>query len=133
MDVFFFLENGTRTAEETKKKRLSFSLSLATNNRFYCLTTIISSYGERTVMPNYRDADLIIQNDTQTADSINSLQPALNKNILSELEEIKEIRDIHVLNRCSDHHSISGRQDFLTGGWRLPFNKTICVSYGNRI
>ena len=94
----FFWKMALEQLKRDKKKTIVVFLSLATSlTVFYCLTTIISSYGERTVMPNYRDADLIIQNDTQTADSINSLQPALNKNILSELEEIKEIRDIHVL------------------------------------
>ena len=94
----FFWKMALEQLKRDKKKTIVVFLSLATSlTVFYCLTTIISSYGERTVMPNYRDADLIIQNDTQTADSINSLQPALNKNILSELEEIKGIRDIHVL------------------------------------
>ena len=62
-----------------KKKVIVVFLSLATSlSVFYCLTTIISSYGDRTVMPNYWDADLIVENDTQTAEDMDSLLPALD-------------------------------------------------------
>ena len=64
--------------KKDKKKTLVVLLSLAVSlSVFYCLTTIISSYGERTVMPNYQDADLILRNDTQTPEDLSSLQPAL--------------------------------------------------------
>ena len=94
----FFWKMAMEQLNRDKKKTIVVFLSLATSlTVFYCLTTIISSYGERTVMPNYRDADLIIQNDTQTADDIDSLQPALNTDILSGLENMEEIQEIHVL------------------------------------
>ena len=64
---------------------------------FYCLTTIISSYGERTIMPNYQDADLILRNDTQTPEDLSSLQPALDPALLTELQAMDGIQEIHAL------------------------------------
>lgn len=94
----FFWKMAMDHLKRGKKKTIVVFLSLATSlTVFYCLTTIIGSYGERTVMPNYWDADLIIQNDTQTANDLDSLQPALNTDILSKLKEYKEIQEIHAL------------------------------------
>lgn len=60
---------------------MSLSMSLII---FLCLTTIINTYGERTVYPNYWDADFIIGNSTQTIEDVNSLQLAIDKEFLSE-------------------------------------------------
>ena len=84
--------------KKDKKKTLVVLLSLAVSlSVFYCLTTIISSYGERTVMPNYQDADLILRNDTQTPEDLSSLQPALDPALLTELQAMDGIQAIHAL------------------------------------
>ena len=81
-----------------KKKAIVVFLSLATSlSVFYCLTTIISSYGDRTVMPNYWDADLIVKNDTQTAEDMDSLQPALDEEMFTKLENLEGIERIHTV------------------------------------
>ena len=81
---------------KNKKKSTVTFLSLAVSlSVFYCLTTIISSHGTRTVAANYWDADLTIRNSTQTAEDINSLKPALDGIFLEALKKIEGIRELH--------------------------------------
>ncbi|MDO4281873.1 MAG: FtsX-like permease family protein [Peptococcaceae bacterium] len=81
-----------------KKKTLVVLLSLATSlSVFYCLTTIISSQGERTVLPNYWNADFVIQNQTQTTEDINSLQPAITDTFVKDIEGLDGIKDVHLV------------------------------------
>ena len=54
----FFWRMAFEQFKKDKKKTVVVLLSLATSlSVFYCLTTIISSQGERTVLPNYWNAD----------------------------------------------------------------------------
>lgn len=79
-----------------KKKTIIVFLSLATSlSVFYCLTTLINSQGERTVIPNYWDADLIIRNYTQTENDINSLEPAIDSQLVSSLSNLDGVKEIH--------------------------------------
>ena len=88
------LEHGLGTDRKNKKKSTVTFLSLAVSlSVFYCLTTIISSHGTRTVAANYWDADLTIRNSTQTAEDINSLKPALDGIFLEALKKIEGIRN----------------------------------------
>ena len=81
-----------------KKKSAVVFLSLAASlSVFCCLTTIISSHGSRTVVPNYWDADLTIRNSTQTTEEINSLKPVLDGRFLDELKKIEGIRELHMV------------------------------------
>lgn len=81
-----------------KKKSAVVFLSLALSlSVFYCLTTIISSHGTRTVVPNYWDADMTIRNSTQTTEDINSLKPALDGRFLDEIKKIEGIRELHMV------------------------------------
>ena len=80
------------------KKKVVVFLSLATSlSVFYCLTTIISSQGERTVMQNFWGADYIIRNDTQTSEDIASIQPAINDEFLADIDKIDGIKEIHAV------------------------------------
>lgn len=93
----FFWRMAVEQLKKDKKKMVVF-LSLATSlSVFYCLTTIISSQGERTVLPNYWDADYVIRNDTQTSEEIASLQPAINDEFLTAIEKIDGIKEIHAV------------------------------------
>ena len=86
---------GNRSEKNKKKSTVTF-LSLAVSlSVFYCLTTLISSHGTRTVAANYWDADLTIRNSTQTAEDINSLKPALDGIFLEALKKIEGIRELH--------------------------------------
>ena len=81
-----------------KKKTVVVLLSLATSlSVFYCLTTIISSQGERTVLPNYWNADFIVQNQTQTTENINSLKPAIEDSFVEKIEKMDGMKDIHLV------------------------------------
>lgn len=84
--------------QKDKKKTVVVLLSLATSlSVFYCLTTIISSQGERTVMPNYWNADFIVQNQTQVTEDIASLQPAIEDYFIEELRKMDGIKDFHIV------------------------------------
>ena len=84
--------------KKDKKKTVVVLLSLATSlSVFYCLTTIISSQGERTVLPNYWNADFVIQNQTQTTEDINSLKPAIADSFVEEIRKMDGIKDFHLV------------------------------------
>lgn len=94
----FFWRMAMKQLRKDRKKTVIVLLSLATSlSVFYCLTTIISSQGGRTVLPNYMDADLIVRNHTQTTGDINSLKPAIDDSFIEELEAMEGVRDIHVV------------------------------------
>lgn len=119
--------------KKDKKKTTIVFLSLATSLIiFYCLTTMIGSQGERTVYPNYWDADLIVTNHTQTTDDIASLQPAINETFISELEKMEGIACLHVVRGIpvSFPYDADGFSDFWIKGYTqikpyLPYADTI--------
>lgn len=84
--------------KKDKKKTVVVLLSLAISlSVFYCLTTIISSQGERTVLPNYWNADFAVQNQTQTTENINSLKPAIEDSFVEKIEKMDGMKDIHLV------------------------------------
>lgn len=81
----FFWRMAFEQFKKDKKKTVVVLLSLAISlSVFYCLTTIISSQGERTVLPNYWNADFVVQNQTQTTENINSLKPAIEDSFVEK-------------------------------------------------
>lgn len=84
--------------KKDKKKTAIVFLSLATSFIvFYCLTTIVDSQGERTVYPNYWDADFIVQNATQTTEDVESLQPALGESFTSDIKKVEGVKEVHAV------------------------------------
>lgn len=94
----FFWRMAFEQFKKDKKKTVVVLLSLATSlSVFYCLTTIISSQGERTVLPNYWNADFVVQNQTQTTEDINSLKPAISDSFVEEIRKMDGIKDLHLV------------------------------------
>lgn len=94
----FFWRMAFEQFKKDKKKTVVVLLSLATSlSVFYCLTTIISSQGERTVLPNYWNADFVVQNQTQTTEDINSLKPAIEDSFVEEIRKMDGIKDFHIV------------------------------------
>lgn len=84
--------------KKEKRKSAVVFLSLSTSLIvFLCLTTIISSQGERTVYPNYWDADFIVHNLTLKSEDINSLQPAIDNTFVSDIQNTKGINEVHAM------------------------------------
>ncbi len=94
----FFWRLAFEQFKKDKKKTVVVLLSLAISlSVFYCLTTIISSQGERTVLPNYWNADFVVQNQTQTTENINSLKPAIEDSFVEKIEKMDGMKDIHLV------------------------------------
>lgn len=94
----FFWRMAFEQFKKDKKKTIVVLLSLATSlSVFYCLTTIISSQGERTVLPNYWNANFVVQNQTQTTEDINSLKPAISDSFVEEIRKMDGIKDLHLV------------------------------------
>lgn len=94
----FFWRMALEQFKKDKKKTVVVLLSLSTSlSVFYCLTTIISSQGERTVLPNYWNADLVVQNRTQTTEDIDSLQPAIEDSFIEEIGKMDGIKEVHLV------------------------------------
>ena len=109
--------------KKDKKKTTIVFLSLAVSlTVFYCLTTIISSQGERTVYPNYWEADFIIKNDTQTTEDFESLQPAINEDFITELNQIEGIREIHMVKGIPVIYPY--QPDGFSGSWIKGYTDT---------
>lgn len=51
----------------------------------------------RTVLPNYWNADFIVQNQTQTTEDINSLKPAIEDSFVEEIRKLDGIKDFHLV------------------------------------
>lgn len=84
--------------KKDKKKTAVVFLSLAAGLMvFYCLTTIICSQGERTVYPNYWNADFILLNSTTTTEEMDSLQPAIDEEILNDIRRTGGVAEVHAL------------------------------------
>lgn len=82
----FFLSIVSRQFSKDKRKTILVLLSLtASLSVYYCLTTLITSQGKRTVLPNYFESDLIIKN----------FQDELNDDLLNEIKDIDGISKIH--------------------------------------
>ena len=91
--------NNVTISRHLKKKKsavvlLSLSMSLIV---FLCLTAVINTYGERTVYPNYWNADFIICNSTQTTEDFHSLHPAIGNDFLSEITKIDGVAEVHAM------------------------------------
>lgn len=72
----------------------SLSISLTV---FLCLSTVISSQGERNVMPLYWDADMIVRNDSETSEDDQSYQALLDEATVGEIAAIDGVDAVHVV------------------------------------
>lgn len=94
----FFWRMAFEQLKKDRKKTVVVLLSLAASlSVFYCLTTIISSQGERTVLPNYWNADFIVQNQTQITEDIDSIQPAIEDSFIEEISKMDGMKDFHIV------------------------------------
>lgn len=95
-----------------KKKTLIVFLSLATSLTVYLsLVTIIDTQGERTVFPNYMNADIIIRNDTAGISDMDSFRPIMDDEFVDEINQIDGIREIHILSGVQA--TISAENEFI--------------------
>ncbi len=82
----FFLSIVFRQFSKDKRKTAIVLLSLtASLSVYYCLTTLITSQGKRTVLPNYFESDLVIKN----------FQDDLDDNLLNQIKNVDGISSIH--------------------------------------
>lgn len=80
-----------RDRKKTVVVLASLALSLSV---FVCLQTIISSQDVRAIAPLYWDADLLIRNDSETTEDIDSYQPIL-AGLAEEIAAVPGVADVH--------------------------------------
>lgn len=80
-----------RNPKKTAVVLASLALSLSV---FICLSTVTDSQDERTVMPLYWDADLLVRNDSETSEDIDSYQPLL-EGLADEIRAVSGVDDVH--------------------------------------
>lgn len=79
-----------------KKKTGIVVLSLAASlSVFLCLVTLIESQGPRTIISNYMDADLVIQNDTMQKEEQSDWKQLLSPDFLKKVEN--QVKEMHVM------------------------------------
>lgn len=80
-----------RSPKKTAIVLASLALSLSV---FVCLSTVIDSQDERVVMPLYWDADLLVRNDSETSEDIDSYQSLL-EGLADEIAAVSGVADVH--------------------------------------
>lgn len=100
-----YLRMASDHLRKDKMKTLIVLLSLATSLTVYLsLVTIIDTQGERTVFPNYMNADMIIRNDTIIQNDMAGIsdmdlfRPIMEDEFMDEIKRIDGIREIHILS-----------------------------------
>ncbi|MGI6013157.1 MAG: FtsX-like permease family protein [Oscillospiraceae bacterium] len=79
-----------------KKKSGLVILSLATSlSVFLCLITLIESQGARTIVSNYMDMDLTIQNDTMKKEDHTQWEQLIDENFLTEMREKEGVAEVY--------------------------------------
>lgn len=89
----------TRISKDKKKTAMviaSLGISLSV---FLCMVTLIESQGARTIVSNYMDTDMVIQNDTMQMQEKSNWKPLIDDSFLQKLQEDEAIGTIHpILN-----------------------------------
>lgn len=79
-----------------KKKTLVVVLSLAASlSVFLCLITLIESQGARTLVSNYMDYDMVIENDTLKKEEQSQWEQILGTDFLQEIGDMEGVKEIH--------------------------------------
>lgn len=79
-----------------RKKTAVVVLSLGTGlSVFLCLVTLIESQGARTIVSNYMEADLVVNNDTMTMEKQDKWKPLLDSELLEEIHTDPGVREMN--------------------------------------
>lgn len=79
-----------------KRKTLVVVCSLSAGlSVFLCMSTLTSSQGERTILSNYMEADLILKNDTIGNEGENNWKPLLDDGFLGKLRRDAAVKEVH--------------------------------------
>ncbi|WP_291237060.1 ABC transporter permease [Frisingicoccus sp.] len=62
---------------------------------FLCMVTLIESQGPRTIVSDYMDADMIINNDTMQMETQDKWKPLIDDAFLTELQQNQAIQEVH--------------------------------------
>ena len=85
----------TRISKDKKKTAMviaSLGISLSV---FLCMVTLVESQGARTIVSNYMETDMIIQNDTMQMEEKSNWKPVIDDSFLQKLQEDGAIESIH--------------------------------------
>lgn len=79
-----------------KKKSVIIMLSLSVSlSVFLCLVTLLASQGARTMVRNYMDMDLVIQNDTVKKENQEDWEQILTPELIEAMRENDRIQEVH--------------------------------------
>lgn len=94
----FFWRMAFEQLKKDRTKTVIVLLSLAVSlSVFYCLTTIIVSQGERTVMPEYWDSDFVVQNQAQVPEDMDSVQNVIPDSFVEKTADMEGIQEYHIV------------------------------------
>lgn len=79
-----------------RKKSIIIMLSLAVVlSVFLCMVTLLKSQGARTMVNNYMDMDLVIQNDTVKKEDQNKWSQIFTPELLEKIKDNERIKEVH--------------------------------------
>lgn len=79
-----------------RKKTAVVVLSLgASLSVFLCLVTLIESQGARTIVSNYMEADIVLNNDTMTMEKQDKWKPLMDSEFLEQIHAGPGVREMH--------------------------------------
>lgn len=86
---------GERICKDRKKTAMvvgSLGISLSV---FLCMVTLIESQGARSIVSNYMETDMIVQNDTMQMKEKSEWKPLMDDSFLKKLKEDEAVKNIH--------------------------------------
>lgn len=79
-----------------KKKTVFITASLAAGlSVFLCVVTLIESQGARTMISNYMDMDMVLENDTMKKEDNKEWKPVLDNGLSEKIRKMDGIKEIH--------------------------------------
>lgn len=85
-------EQLTKDKKKTVVVVLSLTVSLCV---FLCMVTLLKSEGPRTIVGNYMNLDLVIENDTLRKENHNDWTPIIDETMLEKMKETEGVEGVH--------------------------------------
>lgn len=86
------LEQFTKDRKRTAVVLLSLAASLSV---YLCIVTMLDSQAARTIVSNYMDADIVINNDTATKENAADRKDILNESVMESIENCAGVSETH--------------------------------------
>lgn len=86
------MEQFTKDKKRTAVVLLSLAASLSV---YLCIVTMLDSQAARTIVSNYMDTDMVIQNDTACKEKSEDRRDVLDESLVKSIKENAGVSEVH--------------------------------------